>query len=104
MGKNGPGVVDQNVDFRLRARNLSCHAADVGKAREFGIMDGMGNAGRSSIQLGEHCIPEGPVARDQDQPRAQSGQALSRDFANSGGGSGHHNGFAVNGGLAAFLI
>jgi hypothetical protein len=76
MGKNGPGVVDQNVNFRLSARSLSCHAADVGKAREFGIMDGMGNAGRRSIQLGEQCIPEGPVARRAPRPARRSAATL----------------------------
>ena len=58
-------------------------------------MGEMGDARSRGIQLCKRCLAASPVACHEHQPRPQPRQALGGDLADAGGGSGHHDDFAV---------
>jgi len=59
-------------------------------------MRDVADAGSPRAQARQRRLAARAVPRHQHQPRAQAGQTLGRDLADSGGAAGHHHDLAVH--------
>jgi hypothetical protein len=89
-------VVHQHVDPWLGRRDLGGHPLGVGDEGEVGVVRDVADTRPPRAQARQGRLATRAVPRHQHQPRAQAGQTLGRDLADSGGAAGHHHDLAVH--------
>ena len=96
LGKEGAGVVDQDVDARLARGDRRSDLARLGHAREIRQMHAMAEPGRFRFELAHRRLRPSLIAGDDDDPGAHSRELEDRGFADARGRAGRDNGLALH--------
>ena len=96
LGEHRSGIVEQDVDARLRCGDVCRGPPDLGKPKQVGIVDTVLCQREAVAQLREHCLSAVLVAGDHDNARPHRGQRFGRGPADTGCGAGDDAGFSLH--------
>jgi hypothetical protein len=96
LGKEGAGVVDQDVDARLAGGDRRSDLARLGHAREIRQMHAMAELGRLGFELAHRRLRPSLISGDDDDPGAQPCELQDRGLADARRRAGRDNGLALH--------
>ena len=80
-------IVDQDIDTGLRSRDFGGDPLHFRDARQIGIMDRMGKAGRCLAKPRQRPVAARSVSRHKDDPGAHFRELFGSDLSDAGGAS-----------------
>jgi len=86
-GEHGARIVDQDIDTGLRFGDFGGDPLHFRNARQIGIMDRMGKAGRFFGKPLQGPLTARSVSRHQNDPSAHLGELFGSDPSDAGGAS-----------------
>ena len=94
--EHASGIVEQDVDARLRCGDVRRGPPDLAEPKQVGIVDAVPSTRVAAAQPREHCFSALLVARYHDNARAHGSQRIGRGPADAGCGAGDDASLALH--------